>query len=242
MENSRRSSSKLLRTFALQEKVSSQLTRVPEPLERDSIQSVLRTLTRIDKPTESFFSQLQTSRSTSVESSCSMRLPEIHARMEPSSATFSDLEESTAVSKSILDSFQSEELMMRPRHKVLMVLEKDALSITQWDVDSQNGGLSSRLVMDSHPRSLLLRLLTLLPDTDLFARRMDLSQSSSQRFCKMEHMILLDALKFLREFSQQSCLNFSNKDFSSKVFSLSQTWLPQELSAQLDQTHKRSLG
>lgn len=202
VENSRKNSSKLLKKLQLQEKVSSQLMRVQELLERDLNQSELRIIMKTDRPTESFFSLLQELMNSSVASSCLTRQPEIHVRMELSSVTSLDQEEFTAVSRSILDLSQLLELKMRLPLKVLMDLEKDVLNIMLWDADSPSGEPSLRLVMDAHLKLLLLRLPTLLLDMDPSAKRMDSSQLSNQKFYKMENMTLMFVLMFLKESSQ----------------------------------------
>ena len=202
VENSRKNSSKLQKKLQPQEKVSSQLMRVQELLERDLIQSELRILMKTDRPTESFFSLLQELMNSSVASSCLTRQPEIHVRMELSSVTSLDQEEFTAVSRSILDLSQLLELKMRLPLKVLMDLEKDVLNIMLWDADSPSGEPSLRLVMDAHLKLLLLRLPTLLLDMDPSAKRMDSSQLSNQKFYKMENMTLMFVLMYLKESSQ----------------------------------------
>merc|ERR1719487_2895256 len=159
------SSSRLHKRSAHQVRVFLLPMNRPALLERDSMVSVLRTTTPTDRPTESFFSPLQVSKSTSAVLLCSTRLLRTPLPMVPRNSQSSlEEEESTAVLRSTLVSSQSVELMVRPLLRDLMALVRDALNIMLWDADSQNVELFSRLVMDCHLKLPSKRPLTLLLD------------------------------------------------------------------------------
>merc|ERR1711998_677951 len=111
------------------------------------------------------------------------------------------------------------------------------------DADLLSGEPSSRLIqqLDAQLTLLLLRLLTLLPDMDLSANKMDLLQLSSQKFSKMVIMILKFVPKFPRKFFLLSCNNFSPNISSLKVSCSNQIWSPQDNHAQIDPTLVKSL-
>merc|ERR1712127_1000516 len=196
----RLSSSRRLRRFALPARASSLRTSQPGRSARDSTVSASRTTTPTDRHTESCSSPLQESMSTLAVLSCSTRLSVTPLLMAPRSSSRSSEEEVfIAVLRSTPVSCQSAELTQRRPLRDLTDLVTDAL----------NGELFLRLEMAAQPRPLSERMHTASPDTDPSASRTVLCQSLSQRSFRMVSTTSMSALPFRREFSQQSCRNFS---------------------------------
>ena len=111
-----------------------------------------------------------------------------------------------AVLRSILVFKLLEVPKMRLLPKVLMVLARDALNTINLDADLPSGELSSRLILKliAQVRLLLLRLLSLLPDMDLFVNKMDSLLLLNQKFFKTVITISKFVPEFQRKYSQLS--------------------------------------
>jgi hypothetical protein len=119
---------------------------------------------------------------------------------------------------------------------------RDAKSTTKLEQDSPNGEQSSKLEMVALLTFLSLKLHTLLPDTQLSAKRTALHPSLSLKFSLMETTQLRSVLKSLRESLPPALSPSSSTTSSLRAASLSPTWSPKVLSAPRRQLSKRSHG
>lgn len=162
---------------------------------------MLRTVTSAGNHIENSCLPLQISKTTSVESSCMMRLQNKQQliNLRPSLRLFRK-KALNVVLKLMLGLFQFLERMMRQQLMALMVLTRGVQGITQWDAALLNGELFSRLEMGFHQMPPSMKQPILLQDTVLFARKMALYQLSNQKFFKMAPMISRSAPKLQKRY------------------------------------------
>ena len=158
------------------------------------------------------------------------------------SLTYSRPRMSSQASRSIRAWCSCQEPKRSRQLLALTVSLKGAKSTTRLVQDSPSGEPFSRLEMAAHPNFQSLRLRTPSLDTLLSAKRTVLLPSLSLRFSLTATTPLRYVLRSPRECLLPAFKPFTCTMFSSRVVSLSRTWLPQVPTAPPRFHRKRSLG
>jgi len=186
----------------------------------------LKTLKKIDKTIETYFSLPHLLMNILVESFFSTKLLEEMPHVEKNSL-ISFMNKILFLELKSIKVFKSSlELKTKLPLMVLILLIKDAKNIMEWESDLLNGELFLKLMnpMDYHLTKLFKKMLGDLLDMPLFAKITELFLLLNLKFYLMELTPLNIAKKLLKELTKL-CLLLSLKiTFSSKVCSLNPIW------------------